>query len=537
MTPDLNPTLKTAATRLGSARGYLAWLAVAGIMLIATAHLGRTALRAEETTAVIFAGAAFALMIAFRLGRASEPNDLKPRRLPWSTIPILLLAIWAANARLFGKFDVSAVLFHVQHSLDYDGLGHDIIDFSVFVLVGLILILCIGFLARRDRRMRWIERIMAVGLLIANPLTSFAYDRLINPNSHALDLSALYTSANIQTTSAPPKNLILIYLESMEATYMDPMFGEAADALTVLSKQGLRIEGISQIQDTGWTTAGLVASQCGIPLLSYGLVMENRMKNIETFLSNAECLATQLSERGYQTRFYGGAKLSFAGKGRFLTTHGYETPVGLESIPEAERGPVGKWGMYDDRVFELALRELETIAASEAPFLLSILTLGAHAPAGYPAPSCYESIKGAKEMDTTLLSVACTAGLTNQFIATAKQRGLLENTTIVLLSDHLSHLTTQTSKLDNLTREIFTVVISSDIAPATTQKTGSMIDLYPTLLELLNLAPTEGKAGLGVSLLSDKPTLLEQYGSESLGLAIRSDTALRKSLWGLELDQ
>ena len=75
------------------------------------------------------------------------------------------------------------------------------------------------------------------------------------------------------------------------------------------------------------------------------------------------------------------------------------------------------------------------------------------------------------------------------------------------------------------------------IAPGVITKTGSMMDVYPTLLESVGLPAAQEQAGLGVSLLGDKPTILESYGEDTLNLAIRSDTALRKSLWSLTSDQ
>ena len=407
-------------------------------MMVASAtHLLRSALKSDQTIAILVALGVFGLFVVLKLGRQSNPV-LRRRYLPWSILPITILAIWAANARLFGKFDVSAVLFHLDHSLAYDGVGDDVVEFAAYLLFGVILIACISFLSRRDPRVAVLERLTAVILLLFNPITSYAYDTLLNPNRNGLDLSEVFQPVDVEPSSSTPKNLVLIYLESMEATYAKPSFGDVYADLDALSAQGLRINGVTQVQDTAWTMAGLVASQCGIPLLSYGLIMKNRMKNIESFLPNADCLASQLSAQGYQTRFYGGASLRFAGKGKFLATHGYQTAVGLDEIPEARRGAVGDWGIYDDRLYDLALDELAELSRQDAPYLLSILTLGAHFPNGYPAQICYEMFEDAAEIDSTLLSVKCTAQLTRDFLARAQTEGYLDNTVVVLLSDHLS---------------------------------------------------------------------------------------------------
>jgi len=279
--------------------------------------------------------------------------------------------------------------------------------------------------------------------------------------------------------------------------------------------------------------AGLVASQCGVPLLSYGLIMINRMKNIDSFLPNAQCLASQLSGQGYQTRFYGGASLRFAGKGKFLETHGYQKSFGLNEMPKVEYEDVGEWGLYDDRLYELALKELESLSNRDAPYLLSILTLGAHPPNGYPAPICFKMFKDADQMDRSLLSVACTARLTRNFLRAAQTRGFLDNTVIVLMSDHLSQKNTQTRQLNQYERENFLLLLGLDKDIREITKHSAMIDVYPTILDSLGLSPEKGKAGLGVSLLSLNPSLLEQHGEPKLNLAIRSDKQLREKLWEL----
>lgn len=510
------------------------WILILILMTAAATHLLRSALKANENIAIMVAVICFTIFVIFRLGNLKFGTVRTRRYLPLSAIPFLLLAIWATNARLFGKFDVSAVLFHLDHNIAYDGVRDDIIEFIAYLVFALICIACISYLARRDRRMVWLERICAVGLLLVNPITAYAYDRLLNPQRNAVSLVAAYQPTEITAPQAPPKNLLIIYLESMEATYAKPVFGEAFADLNALSSEGLRINGVAQVQDTAWTMAGLVASQCGIPLLSYGLIMKNRMKNIETFLPNADCLGSQLAARGYQTSFYGGARLNFAGKGKFLTSHGYQRTVGLDEIPEEQRGEVGEWGIYDDRLFELALKELETLSGNEAPYLLSVLTLGAHFPVGYPAPVCYDMFDGAEEMDGSLLSVACTARLTREFLREAKTRGYLGDTVVVLLSDHLSHKNSQTRRLNQFKRENFVLILRPDGETGEITKRGSMMDVYPTILESLGLSPKNGPAGLGVSLLGTAPTRLEQYGQKALDLAIRSDKALREHLWDLK---
>ena len=516
-----------------------AWIVVLIMTMGSGTHLLRSTIKYDQTRAIIMAVIVFFVCVAFKLGNPKKkatsfaaPKNMR-RYIPLSIIPILLLAIWAANRRIFGQFDVSAVFFHLTHDLTYKGLSEDVVRFSWYIFFGFVLIACISYLARRDRRMALIEKIFAVVILTLNPVTTYTFDRFIHPDRNTLNLIDAYHPVEISQFPAKKKNLLIVYLESLEATFEKDEFGDVFEDLDEMAEEGLRINGIKQVQDTGWTTAGMAASQCGVPLLSYGLIMRNRMKEVDSFLPNAKCLASELSENGYQTRYLGGADLNFAGKDAFLSTHGYQKTTGLLEIPEDQRGDVNKWGIYDDRLFDLAFEELRTLSAADEPFLLSVLTIGPHSPAGYPAKVCYDLIENADALDTTLLAVACTAKMARNFINEAKAEGLLEDTVVVVLSDHLSHKNTQTPNLSKYDRENFILFLVEDQAPGTLTKPGTMFDLYPTILESMGFSPTENAAGLGTSLLGQAPTLMEQYGEKVIDLSIRSDKELREELWNL----
>jgi phosphoglycerol transferase len=59
----------------------------------------------------------------------------------------------------------------------------------------------------------------------------------------------------------------------------------------------------------------------------------------------------------------------------------------------------------------------------------------------------------------------------------------------------------------------------------------TMVDVYPTILNLLNLIDDGGAAGLGVSLPGDQPTLVERFGRDTLDRRIARDGMLAARLW------
>ncbi|WP_438516828.1 hypothetical protein, partial [Enterobacter hormaechei] len=60
-----------------------------------------------------------------------------------------------------------------------------------------------------------------------------------------------------------------IYAESLERTYFDAeLFPGLADELNALRTDSIDFSNTQQLPGTGYTIAGMVASQCGIPLFA-----------------------------------------------------------------------------------------------------------------------------------------------------------------------------------------------------------------------------------------------------------------------------
>ena len=125
-----------------------------------------------------------------------------------------------------------------------------------------------------------------------------------------------------QQKSGNPKNLVFIYAEGLERTWFDErLFPGVMQSLSKLRDLAVDFTNINQMPFTSWTIAGIVASQCGIPLViaSQG----NAMSEMDMFIPGAVCLGDLLKANGYHSEFYGGADLDFAGKGKFFRTHGF----------------------------------------------------------------------------------------------------------------------------------------------------------------------------------------------------------------------
>ncbi|UBH04687.1 hypothetical protein K8P10_000198 [Leucobacter sp. Psy1] len=323
------------------------------------------------------------------------------------------------------------------------------------------------------------------------------------------------------TGSGEPRNLILVYLESVEdamaddGTFEEDMLAPLAAATTDWE----RIDALTQAPGGGWTMAGVVATQCGIPLRSAtaatGSQILNRVgEEPGRYLPGAVCLGDVLQEHGYRSIFLGGANATFAAKDRFLREHGYDEVRDLRTWREQGEPASAMrddWGLGDRRLLELAADEAAELHREGAPFNLTVLTLDTHEPAVAPE-GC--DMRAAEPMtDITRCSMEAVAG----FVASLDAEGILEDTTVVVMGDHLKQVASWASFHDELgplaeadaalapgrtpERTIFNRVWSPEPVAFTRERI-DQLSMYPTLIELAGIPLEDHRAGLGVSALA-----------------------------------
>lgn len=300
-----------------------------------------------------------------------------------------------------------------------------------------------------------------------------------------------------------PKNLVLIYVESLEAGYAEPSaFGRDLVApLTAL--HGTSFPDYEQAPGTGWTIAALVATQCGVPLERVSVFDINTQgQMVDSFLKKATCLTDLLAAQGYRNVFMGGASNSFAGKDKFLNQHHYDEIYGKDEWLQrgVAESDMNAWGLFDDDLFKRAAAKLRTLSASHQHFNLTLLTVDTHEPEGHLSHSCANA--GFSGLDGV---VACTAREVAAFVRYAKDNGYMEDTNIVIIGDHLSRQNPLSGQLAQLPkRTIFNSFVSNE--PLTPNRTQLLhFDLMPTILEFAGFDVVNGRMGLGYSAFNRHP--------------------------------
>lgn len=441
----------------------------------------------------------------------------------------------------FGELTVDQVLWHVRYADKAAQLSEVfLVEAAVHALLVPLVLAVLATVVHgmaAPRLAPWQRRgARALPALLAGwGLGAFALQ--VSAFSHAAayfepDLFARHYVAPAQVALEQPRqrrNLVVIYAESLEKGYGDAaVFGK--DLLAPLhAAGGHSYASYRPVAGATWTIAGMVATQCGVPLKVYAESDVQARETGKTFLRNATCLGDVLRARGYRNVFLGGAPLSFAGKGRFLRDHGYDELWGREEWERAgvPRRDFNAWGLYDGPLFDRARAQLERLHAAGQPFNLTLLTLDTHNPNGFLSPDCRRRGHGDFEG-----IVSCGAAQIAEFIAFARDRGYLRDTAIVVLGDHLAVPNPLYEQLERTgdARGMYNLFVGDGLpAPATTRLLP--FDLFPTLVEIAGVDVPGDRLALGRSAVGprgeERPAQVEK---ELASLGNRASAAYDR-LW------
>jgi phosphoglycerol transferase len=332
------------------------------------------------------------------------------------------------------------------------------------------------------------------------------------------DFHTFYRSPRITKAPDARRNIVMIYAEGLERTYFDEkLFPGLITELRELEAQSTYFTNLRQTWGTGWTIGGLTATQCGIPLVtpSHG----NSMRGMDGFLDGAVCLGDLLAGDGYKLSYLGGAYLKFAGKGNFLSSHGFDDVRGRNALtPLLEDWKyMSPWGLYDDSLFDIAYQIYLDLSRTEQPFGLFMLTLDTHPPRGTPSHRC-STIKHGDGSNPILNAVACTDFLVGEFVRKIIESDYADNTVIIIASDHLSLKNTAYNLLKQEDRTSLLMIIEpGNEQEIEINRKGSALDVGAVVLDVLGY---EGVLGLGRNLLRGEISLAENI--DDINTTLRS---------------
>lgn len=324
------------------------------------------------------------------------------------------------------------------------------------------------------------------------------------------------------------RNLIYIFLESMEVSYTDEANGGVMDEnyipeLTELAKenedfsgsQSTVLDGGNALKYSTWTMGGMFAATSGLPLkipIEVKGVGTNSMNTQDSFFPDLTCLGDILQGQGYTTNLLIGSDATFGGRRLYFSEHGNYQFYDYNHYSEDGELPAGYkvwWGYEDERLFQFAKDRLTELSSGDEPFDLTMLTVDTHYPDGYVCRLCDD------EFPSQYANVMhCSSRQVTEFIEWCQTQPWYENTTIILSGDHPTMNKTFTSNASyDYRRKVYTCYINAPLKPARDEyREFATVDNFPTTLAALGCKIDGERLGLGTNLFSDVDTLVERDG-------------------------
>ncbi|MCR5503677.1 MAG: LTA synthase family protein [Lachnospiraceae bacterium] len=461
----------------------------------------------------------------------------------WFLLAILIY-IYGYLRNNFDTIKASELLFYLNTNVKEANLSVFREAFAYAVLIATavtVLFLLFGFRTKTDESRRWYLAVsMAMGValqllsigLIGSQLEIIRFFKTYKADSSFIEEH--YADPKDVKVTFPEKkrNLIFLYLESMETTFSDKDHGGALNyniipELTALSCENINFSGMQEEKLNGvepvfgatFTVGSMVSATSGLPLkrdyLRADLFLSSWDEDLtEDYLPNVRTLGDILEEEGYEQRLLIGSSGSFSGRDTYFENHGHFEVEDLLTMRNTGRLPKyykAFWGYEDAKLFQFAREDLFEMAKGDAPFCLTLLTVDTHYPEGYTCELCGNSYK-----DPYSNVFACSSRQVRDFVDWIRKQDFYANTTIVIMGDHPTmnsgYLRWEID--DRYMRKSYLSVINpaEGVTEPDTYREYTALDLFPTTLAAMGVRIEGERLGLGVNLFSDRPTLAEEFG-------------------------
>ncbi|TCC00066.1 phosphatidylglycerol--membrane-oligosaccharide glycerophosphotransferase [Kosakonia quasisacchari] len=433
----------------------------------------------------------------------------------WFSVTLLVLGLFVIlNITLYasnyftGDGINDAVLYTLTNSLTGAGVSKYMLPGAGLVLALVAVFCALGWVLRRRRHLphHFGYSLLALALALGSVDASPAFRQiteLVKSQTREGDPDfATFYKVPAKQIPNPKLNLVYIYGESLERTYFnEEAFPGLTPELGALKEEGIDFSHTEQLPGTDYTIAGMVSSQCGIPL--FAPFEGNASASVSSFFPQNLCLGDILKNSGYENHFVQGANLRFAGKDVFLKSHGFDYLTGAEELKSQVADPHYRndRGFYDDTVLDTVWKQYEELSRSGKRFSLFALTVDTHHPDGFISRGCErKSYAYDGKPNQSFSAVTCSQQNIAALINKIKASPWFKDTVIVVSSDHLAMNNTAWKYLNKHDRSnLFFVLRGDEPQQDISGIKRSTLDNGATVLDILG---GDNFLGLGRSSLS-----------------------------------
>ncbi len=273
-----------------------------------------------------------------------------------------------------------------------------------------------------------------------------------------------------------PYNVVMVSIESLGSDFVESFGGKPGltPNLDRLARDGLMF---TNIYATGLRTVrGLEALTLSIPPTpGHAVPMRANNKGFQTF-------GGVFKEKGYEPLYVYGGYSRFDNMRDFFGGNGY-TVVDRSAIEAKDISHESIWGVADEDLFKLTVREIDARAAAGTKVFAHVMTTTNHRPFTYPAGRI--DIASGSGRDG---AVKYTDWAIGEFVRLAATRPWFANTVFVFIADHTSNGRGRTNLPPENYRIPLVIYAPGIVAPARIDTLASQIDVAPTVLALLDVS-------------------------------------------------
>lgn len=494
------------------------------------------------------------LIITLNKGRFMNKNKFKWWYVFWlipvfASVIAIVSALW--YARVYGDIGFDAILFTLCSSLKGTATGITnlyiwqalVPSIAITIIVWLYLFTCFNFtktitVKKRKVTIYPVNKKLSAIIAIVSCFSLLLFSGTRSGFNHyffeVVKDSELYENEYVDpntvniTFPEKKRNLIYIYLESVETTLYSKDVGGARDENIIPELYKLAHDNInfSDTQNVGgfksltgstWTIGAMVAQTAGIPLKLPGKIGGDDGERYKSFLPGVTSLSDILNKNDYYQALMIGSISEFGGRKQYFTQHhvdriyDYNSAIEDKFIPEDYKV---WWGFEDEKLFTYARQELPKIAAGDKPFSFTLLTADTHFPGGYMSDACDNKFEA--QYDNVYAS---SSRQVNAFIEWCKTQDFYENTTIIICGDHPTMDQPYIGKYveKDYPRRVYNCIINAPLhAENSKNRKLCSMDMFPTTLAAMGCKIDGDKLGLGVNLFSDQQTLCERFSYDEI---------------------
>ena len=449
----------------------------------------------------------------------------------------------------WGLLSIDEIIFHLKVPLDVtnsdvvlDGINA-CVPLAVLVLF-LSIFLIIGLRNKHGKCMIALFLVAVIACGSAGRAAYEVYDELdvkeylVSQKKESHFIEQNYVDPRTTKITFPDKkrNLIYIYLESMESTFASKGDGGGLDfncipELTTLAEENTNFSNSDKLgggypaYGGTWTMAGIFSQTSGIPIKNSEQTddVNATLAEQSSFSSQARNLEDILADEGYNQCFMIGSDATFGGRRAYFESHGKGQTEICDYNTAKENGQIPEdyyvwWGYEDQKLFANAQEKLTELSSKDEPFNFTMLTVDTHFEDGYVCEQCQNEFGDNQYANV----MACSSRQVDAFVKWIQQQPFYENTTIVISGDHLTMDSDFCNDVsEDYERSVYNVFINLPEGLDTSfEKTHNRefatLDMFPTTLAAMGVTIEGDRLALGVNLFSDEQTLTEQYGRKGL---------------------